>query len=190
MQALDAALAWVQKGDATLVALSLITVPPKKRSRGARLELIQQSQDFLETVKYRAARFAIPIERHEVYTEDVLESLKILPHKLGCEGMILVSRGKQALLLSNLEMQHVLSTVPVPLILMDLSRQTEQSWLSHVMGRFAPWREGQWKDGLVGSTGDVAISGKPRRSAVATSDREGREEASPSSTPQRVDIPL
>jgi hypothetical protein len=130
MQAFDAALGLAQRGSATLVALSLIAVPQGKRSRGVRLEHIQQSQDFLEAVKYRAARFAIPLERHEVYTENVLESLETLPQKLGCEGMILLSRGEQALLLSSQEIQHMLSTVPVPLVLMHLSGQTHKSWLS------------------------------------------------------------
>jgi hypothetical protein len=151
MQALDAALALVQKGSATLVALSLITVPAGKRSRGVRLEHIQQSQDFLETVKYRAARFDIPIERHEVYTESVLESLETLPHELGCEGMILLSRGGQALLLDSQEMQHLLSTVPVPLMLIHLPGQTAQSWLSHVMTRCASWLRNQ-KNTMIGST--------------------------------------
>ncbi len=139
MQALDAALALAQKGSATLVALSLIAVPAGKRSRGVRLENIQQSQDFLETVKYRAARFAIPVERHEVYTENVLESLETLPHKLGCEGVILLSRGEQALLLNSQEMQHMLFIVPVPLVLISLSGQSERNWLSHMMTRFASW---------------------------------------------------
>ena len=137
IQALDAALGVVQKGNATLVALSLITVPVGKRSRGVRLEYIQQSQDFLETIKYRAARFAIPTEHHEVYTENVLESLETLPAKLGCEGMILVSRGKQALLLDGQEMQHMVSAVPVPLMLVYLSEQTVRNWFSHLMARFA-----------------------------------------------------
>jgi hypothetical protein len=152
MQALDAALGLVQKGSATLVALSLITVPAGKRSRGVRLEHIQQSQDFLEAVKYRAARFDTPIERHEVYTENVLESLETLPHKLGCAGMILLSRGEQVLLLDSQEMQHMLSTVPVPLMLIYLPGQTEQSWLSHIMTRSAFWLQSQWKNIIVGST--------------------------------------
>src|SRR6266699_2894340 len=101
MEALNTALGLVQKGNGTLVALSLINTSPRKRSQGVRPEHIQQSQDFLETVKYRAARFAIPVERHEVYTENTLESLETLPQQLGCEGMILLSRGEQALLLSN-----------------------------------------------------------------------------------------
>jgi hypothetical protein len=151
MQALDAALGLVQKGNATLVALSLITIPPKKGARGVRLEHIQQSQDFLETVKYRAARFAIPIERHEVYTENVLESLETLPHKLGCEGMILVGRGEQALLLNSQEMQHMLSAVPVPLMLIHLSEQTEHGWFSHIKARCASWLQSQRKNILIGS---------------------------------------
>jgi hypothetical protein len=146
MQALDAALGLVQKGGATLTALSLITVPTGKRARVVRLEHIQQSQDFLEAVKYRAARFDIPIERHEVYTENVLESLETLPHKLGCEGMILLSRGGEALLLDNQEVQHMLSTVPVPLMLIHLPGQTEQNWLFHIMARFASWLQSQWNN--------------------------------------------
>jgi len=151
MQALDAALALAQKGGATLVALSLIAVPVGKRSRRVRLEYIQQSQDFLETIKYRAARFAIPVERHEVYTDNVLESLETLPPQLGCDGIILLSRGKQALLLNNEEMQRILSTVPVPLMLVHLSGRTGQGGISHIVARFASWLQSQRKDVHVGS---------------------------------------
>lgn len=146
VQAFDAALGLAQRGSATLVALSLIAIPSGRRSRGVRLEYIQQSQDFLETVKYRAARFAIPVERHEVYTENVLESLETLPQELGCGGMILLSRGEQALLLNSQEMQHMLSTVPVPLVLMHLSEQAHKNGLSRALARFSSWLQSQWKD--------------------------------------------
>jgi hypothetical protein len=152
MQAFDAALGLVQKGNATLVALSLIAVPTEKRSRGVRLEYIQQSQDFLETIKYRAARLSIPIERHEVYTENVLESLETLPHKLGCEGTILVSRGEQTLLLNRQEMQHMLAEVPVPLMLIHFSGQAGTNWFSHIKTLFVSWRESQRKDRPIEST--------------------------------------
>ena len=146
MQAIDAALGLAQRGSATLVALSLIPVPSGKRSRGVRLEAIQQSQDFLEALKYRAARFAIPVERHEVYTENVLASLEKLPRELGCGGMILLSRGEQALLLNSQEMRHMLSTVPVPLVLMHLSAKTHKSWFSHTLIRFSSWLKGPCQD--------------------------------------------
>jgi hypothetical protein len=145
MRAVNTALGVVQKGNAGLVALSLIAVSPGKRSQGVRLELIQQSQDFLETVKYRAERFAIPVERHEMYTENTLESLETLPRELGCEGMILFSRGEQALLLSNQEVRHMLSRVPLSLMLIDLG-QTEPSWFSHKVAGFSSWLQGLWKD--------------------------------------------
>jgi hypothetical protein len=152
VQALDAALALAQKGNATLVALSLIPVPAGKRSRGVRLEYIQQSQDFLETVKYRAARWGVLVERQEVYTGNVLESLETLPHELGCDGMILLSRGEQALFLNNNEMQHMLSLVPVPLVLIYLPGQSEQGGISHMAARFSSWLLSLWKETPVRST--------------------------------------
>src|SRR5258706_12055213 len=78
MRALDAVVCLAESHGATLVAMSLITVPHESRSRGVRLEYIQQSKDFLEALQYKAARQHVPVERYEVFTGDVVRSLKLL----------------------------------------------------------------------------------------------------------------
>jgi len=49
MRALDAVVGLAGSARATLVPVSLISVPHEGRSRGARLEHIQQSKDFLKS---------------------------------------------------------------------------------------------------------------------------------------------
>src|SRR5207248_5017010 len=56
MQAIDYAVSLAGSSGATLVAVSLVSVPQAPRPRGARLEHIQQSKDFLEAVKWKATR--------------------------------------------------------------------------------------------------------------------------------------
>ena len=56
MRAIDTVVRLAGDEGVTLVAISLIAVPPERWSQGARLEHIQQSKDFLEAVKWKAIR--------------------------------------------------------------------------------------------------------------------------------------
>jgi hypothetical protein len=120
MQALDSAISLVESAGTMLVALSLVTVPEAHRSRGARLEHIQQSKDFLEAVKWKAARRQILVEYHEVFTGDVLGSIATLMHDLSCDSMILVINGKYDMLLHAHELKHLLIEPPGSFILLRL----------------------------------------------------------------------
>ena len=73
MAAIDSVVHLAQNGGASLVAVSLISVPEGPGGPGVRLEHIQQSKDFLEAVKHKSARLHVPVERYEVFTTDVLE---------------------------------------------------------------------------------------------------------------------
>src|SRR5260370_774174 len=55
--AIEYAVRLAESAGATLVPVSLISAPPK----GARLEHIQQSKDFLEAVQHKAERFQVPV---------------------------------------------------------------------------------------------------------------------------------
>src|SRR5438067_3265471 len=94
MDAIEHAVLLAKGCSATLVPVSLIYIPEGPpvqgrapclgdryptlrfargqayRARGARLEHIQQSKDFLEATKYKAMRYGVPIERFEVFTSD------------------------------------------------------------------------------------------------------------------------
>ena len=74
MQAIDNVVSLAKSTGSTLVAASLISAPSKAGLQGARLEHIQQSKDFLEAVMWKAARYEVQVERHEVFTADVMRS--------------------------------------------------------------------------------------------------------------------
>ena len=136
MQALDSVVSLVESAGTMLVALSLVSVPEARRSRGARLEDIQQSQDFLEAVKWKASRRQILVEYHEVFTGDVFESIAMLVHDLSCDSMILVSNGKYDALLHGYELKHLLIEPPGSFILLRPPTPPERS---HLGARVVSW---------------------------------------------------
>src|SRR5690242_9169287 len=75
--------------DATLVAVALVCKPAERGSQNIRLEYLQQSKDFLEVVKWKAKRSLVPVERYEVLTADVLQSLSLLVRDLHCDSIVL-----------------------------------------------------------------------------------------------------
>lgn len=132
MHAIDSAVHLAESGRATLVAVSLVSMRDQSRARGARLEHIQQSKDFLEAVEWKAARYEIPVERYEVFTADVVQSMAILAHDLYCDGSILAMRGEKALLLREHEIKFLLSEPPMSMVVLHLppnSRRTSGSYL-------------------------------------------------------------
>src|SRR5258708_39195830 len=110
MRAIEYAVRLAESAGATLVPVSLISAPPK----GARLEHIQQSKDFLEAVQHKAERFQVPVERYEVFTADVIQSLTTLVHERRCEGSVLVTGGEHNRLLGGGEGRHLLIQPPAP----------------------------------------------------------------------------
>src|SRR6185312_8373557 len=87
--AIEQAILLAKSLDATLIPLSLIRAPQERRVRGARLEHIQQSKDFLEAVKYKAARYGVDVQRFEVFTADIAQGINIVAKEQQCEGILL-----------------------------------------------------------------------------------------------------
>lgn len=104
MRAIDYAVSLAGSARATLVPVSLIATP----SKGARLEHIQQSKDFLEAVQHKASRHAVPLERYEVFTQNMLQSIRMLVTEIRCDGIILVTGGEHSRLLQDIEVKHLL----------------------------------------------------------------------------------
>lgn len=144
MCAIDSVVRFAGSARATLVPVSLVSVADERRSRGARLEHIQQSKDFLEAVQFKAARLHVPVERYEVFTSDVLQSIALLVHDLGCDSIFLVTTGKEDVLLHAHELKRLLEDPPASLVLMRLPAQTESAQARHLVTRFLSWPWRLW----------------------------------------------
>lgn len=134
METLEAAVRLAESHHATLVPLSLISVP-QARGKGARLEHIQQSKDFLETAQQKALRHGVSLERFEAFTGDVVLSIAALVPRLACDGMILALRGRSGSLLSAKTIEQLMAIAPCPLYLIYLSSR-QPSWAARLRGRF------------------------------------------------------
>jgi hypothetical protein len=141
MRAIECVMRLAESAGATLVAVSLISALPK----GARLEHIQQSKDFLEATQHQAARFQVPVERYEVFTVDALQSLTTLVHEKRCEGIVLVTGAEHSRLLRDEEVKHLLIKPPAALVLVRLSPPAAGLTSSpHPAARFLSWWRGLW----------------------------------------------
>jgi hypothetical protein len=117
MCAIEYAVRLAESAGATLIPVSLVRAPLK----GARLEHIQQSKDFLEAVQHQAARYQVQLERYEVFTVDVLQSITTLVHDMRCDGIVLVTSGEHTRLLQDEEVKHLLIQPPAALVLIRLT---------------------------------------------------------------------
>lgn len=140
MDTIEAAVLLAASHHATLVPLSLILAPQTRR-KGVRLEHVQQSKDFLEAVQHKALRHDVPLERFEVFTSDVLQSIAVLVHQLSCDGVVLVLRGRNGSLLHAEVIEQLLAMRACPLYLLYLS-SGESTWVSRLRERFSRWRPG------------------------------------------------
>ncbi len=137
MRAIDTVVRLAEGEGATLVAVSLIAEQPERRSQGVRLEYIQQSKDFLEAVKFKAARYQVTIERYEAFTSNVLGSITLLTYDQHCDSIVLVMSGEKDTLLATGEKKRLLKAPPSSLVLIRLPMQAE--WKRHIRTRFVSW---------------------------------------------------
>ena len=135
METIEAAVLLAASHHATLVPLSLVPVP-QARGKGARLEHIQQSKDFLEATQQKALRHSVPLERFEAFTGDAVQSIATLVQQLACDGMILALRGRNGSLLSLKMIERIMAISPGPLYLIYLP-SNEPSWMSRLRERFS-----------------------------------------------------
>src|SRR6266480_3485604 len=127
MRAIDYVVSLAENNGATLIPVSLVYVPTESRSGGTRLEHIQQSKDFLEAVKYKAARFQVPVERYEVFTSDAIQSITMLVHNLQCDGIVMVAIEHTDVLLRNHELKRLLEEPRASLVLIRLPARRQEA---------------------------------------------------------------
>jgi len=143
MCALDHAMRLAKGCNAILVPLALIYVPEDGRTKGARLEHIQQTKDFLEAVKHKAARYDVPIERLEVFTSDVAQSIRVVASEMECEGILLFVGGDHGVLLLASEIKRLMEHVTCKLYVMRLSSNDGRSLKQVLRDRFSHWLLGR-----------------------------------------------
>lgn len=104
MEALNAAISLAEVCHATLVAVALLRVKAKGRRQEPRLEDVMEANDFLEAVRWKAARAGVSTEGFQVETADVEQSLDVLPRQFFCGGIVLFVREGQGVLLRTDDM--------------------------------------------------------------------------------------
>jgi hypothetical protein len=137
--AIEQAILLAKSLDATLIPLAVIHVPQERRAKGARLEHIQQSKDFLEAVKYKAARYDVPVERFEVFTSDNVHSINIVAREQMCEGILLFLRGKNSVLLQEDEIKRLLKTAVSKLFVLHMQSINNKGSAQTFRERLANW---------------------------------------------------
>ncbi len=103
--ALNYAIQLANQRQAILVPLALIRVKPR---RAARLEDIQQAQDFLTLVSRKAELYAVPVEQARIYTSDVARSIEAITGEMNCEAVILFLGAKGETLLDLAEVRALM----------------------------------------------------------------------------------
>lgn len=143
IRAIEYAIRLAKNLDATLVPLALIHVPEGRRAKGARLEYIQQSKDFLEAVKHKAARYNVAVERFEVFTPDVVQSINVVAIQKECGGMLLFVGGKHGVLLQAAEIKRLMETAACKLYVMRLQSNDSKSFARALRQRLSTWLAGR-----------------------------------------------
>ena len=146
LRAIDYLVSLAENNGATLIPVSLVSMPDDSRSRGARLEHIQQSKDFLEAVKYKAARLQVPIERYEVFTGDVIQSITMLVHDLHCDGIVMVAIEHKEVLLRAHELKQLLVEPPASLVLIRLPAHPQEARAFYLGAGLVSWLRRVWRN--------------------------------------------
>src|SRR5262249_53494645 len=78
-----------------------------------------------ESVKYKAARLQVPVERYEVFTSDVIQSITTLIHDLHCDRIVMVAIEHKEVLLRAHELKELLVEPPASLVLIRLPAHSQ-----------------------------------------------------------------
>ena len=139
MQAINFAISLASNKNAILAPLSLIRL---SSTPNPRLEYIQQSKDFLESVRYKAERAGVPVELIERSTYDTTQCISLLAQELACLGILLFLRQGTGVLLSTSEVKKLLEHKQVSSYLVHLAEKERKfSPLQRLAHRFKDSKE-------------------------------------------------
>ena len=143
--AIEQAILLAKSHQATLVPLVLIHVPEECRKKGVRLEYLQQSKDFLETVKQKADWYSVQIERLEVFTSDVVQSINLVASDMECEGILLFVNQKGGILLQLHEIKRLMEMPVRKLYVLHLPTNECMNFTHELHRHFSLWLNGMSK---------------------------------------------
>jgi len=135
--ALEYAVLMAQSRNAVLVPLSIIQVSNECGAKSPRLEYIQQSQDFLATVKYNALKHGVEVEQKEVYTSDAVACIRECIQTLHCDGVLLLVENGKGVLLQTSEVKHIIASVASQVHLIHIQPQHAESVDKNFIERLA-----------------------------------------------------
>lgn len=162
MFAIEQAVLLAKGHEATLIPLALLSVPEERQAKGTRLELVQQSKDFLEATKYKAARYAVPFERFEVFTSDVVQSINIVASEMKCEGILLFVGHRGGILLDFNEIKRLVELPICKLYVLHLQAGERESFAQMLRQRLSHWLNGKRRQE------DEAVQGQEYAEDVVT----------------------
>jgi hypothetical protein len=125
--------------EALLVLVALIVVPDLQKRPVVRYEMHHEARDFLEITRIEASQLEVEIERYEVETDDVVQSINGLATRLNCEKMLLFFRESKPLFLRPVEVAALLEEISVPYSIVRLPARKESlpgQWWREC---FLPW---------------------------------------------------
>ena len=137
MDVLEHAVQFAYHDRATLVPLALLHLPEQHRSKGPRLEAVQQAKDFLEAVRYKAERVHVAVEQCETVTPDTIQSIHAFSQAMACDGILLFLQGNTPALLSSETMQNLLEQANCRLYLVRLQSQKKSRSVPALLRRYA-----------------------------------------------------
>ena len=137
MEALDMAVYFARNHQATLVPLVLIHVTEPTCSRGVRLDLLQQAQDFLEAVSHKAMKNNVAVERFNVVTHNVTERILHFTSLNEYAGILLFMRDEKGVLLSLHEIKTLLKHGGPSYYLVHLPSKRSKHRISDLVQWFA-----------------------------------------------------
>jgi hypothetical protein len=141
--AIEQAILLTKSHDATLVPLVLLDMPKERRKKEVRLEYLQQSMDFLETVKQKADWYSVQTEKLEVFTSDVVQSINLVAKEIECGGVLLFTNQKGGILLQTDHIKGVMEMPVSRLYITHLPTVELKGFIQTLLFRFSHWLAGR-----------------------------------------------
>lgn len=136
--AIDYALTIAHRAHGTLVVVSYLRIAPKKSGKPAypRAGALEQSQDFMASLRYKADCRHVHVEVLEFYSQDIPGSVQQLAHEFECDAVMVFTRSGKAVLLANSEAQQLIQNQSIPLFMVRLMarrpiRSKVKAWLAY-----------------------------------------------------------